>query len=55
MAGGNLDADSCWCMTVTISPQALERVPDELKNQTCLCPACATGRVRNQHADRDEI
>jgi len=54
MAAGSGGAEGCWCMGVTISPQVLERVPDELKNQACLCPDCAAGRERNQDADSEE-
>lgn len=35
--------DPCWCATVTISPEALARIPQTLRNVTCLCAECATG------------
>lgn len=54
MAVGDGGAETCWCMGVVISPQALARVPDELKNQACLCPDCAAGRERNKDADREQ-
>lgn len=31
----------CWCFSVQIDPQALERVPADLRNRACLCPRCA--------------
>jgi hypothetical protein len=31
----------CWCFTVTIDPALLAALPDELRNQACLCPRCA--------------
>lgn len=37
----------CWCLTASISPEALERVPEEQINQTCICQACATGTDSN--------
>lgn len=39
---GRFDVD-CWCRTTPISPQALARVPPELKDKACLCPRCAKG------------
>lgn len=41
MASDSANVSQCWCMTASISPEALERVPDELINQACLCQACA--------------
>ena len=55
MTFGDGGAETCWCMGVTISPQILGRVPDQLKNQACLCPACAAGRVGDKDADRDGV
>lgn len=31
----------CWCFEVTIDPARLAMLPDELRNQACLCPRCA--------------
>ncbi|WP_183636104.1 cysteine-rich CWC family protein [Niveibacterium umoris] len=39
---GRLDVE-CWCTRVTISTDALARVPAELINKACLCPRCAAG------------
>lgn len=32
---------TCWCFTASIPAAALERVPDEAKDRTCICAACA--------------
>jgi hypothetical protein len=37
----------CWCTRVTVSQQALARIPDELKGKACLCRACAAGQEAN--------
>lgn len=37
---------ACWCFAVTIDPAVLAALPAELRNQACLCPACA--RVESQ-------
>jgi hypothetical protein len=34
---------ACWCRSVVISQEVLERVPEALRGQACLCPACASG------------
>lgn len=31
----------CWCTSVTISAEALARVPAALAGKACLCPRCA--------------
>ncbi len=33
----------CWCTSVKISPEVLERVPVESRGKACLCAACAAG------------
>nr|WP_157719046.1 cysteine-rich CWC family protein [Halopseudomonas salegens] len=37
----------CWCMSASISPDALERIPQDQINKTCICQACATGTDSN--------
>lgn len=32
---------TCWCYSVRIDPAVLDALPDELRNQACLCPRCA--------------
>jgi len=41
-ASGTLDVE-CWCMTASISSEALARVPADLVDKACLCPRCALG------------
>jgi hypothetical protein len=36
----------CWCWRVKASPEALQRVPAELRGRVCLCRECLTG-MRN--------
>jgi len=31
----------CWCFAVAIDPAVLQALPDELRDQSCLCPRCA--------------
>lgn len=35
------DPHGCWCMTAPVSPQALARIPSDLRDLACLCPGCA--------------
>ena len=39
---GSLDVE-CWCTRVSISREALARVPGEFRDKACLCPRCAAG------------
>jgi hypothetical protein len=35
------DADApCWCESVVIPAEVLERVPDDQRNLACLCADC---------------
>ncbi|MFK7738935.1 MAG: D-hexose-6-phosphate mutarotase [Planctomycetota bacterium] len=39
--GGDLAAGAtCWCRAKTAPPAALQRIPDALRNQACLCSRC---------------
>jgi hypothetical protein len=38
------DPDSCWCRTVTMSPDALASIPAEARGKVCICARCATGQ-----------
>lgn len=31
----------CWCFSVSIDPERLAALPDELRDKACLCPRCA--------------
>jgi len=31
----------CWCTQATFSAELLARIPDALRNQACVCAACA--------------
>jgi hypothetical protein len=37
MAAGKSE---CWCASVKISPEALEKVPEGAKGKVCLCRKC---------------
>lgn len=32
----------CWCFNTAIPEDLLARIPDEQRNQSCICEACAT-------------
>jgi hypothetical protein len=34
-------ASTCWCFTAAIPAAALERIPDEARDRSCICAACA--------------
>lgn len=34
-------AESCWCMTTTMSPSALASIPVEAQGKVCICARCA--------------
>lgn len=36
-------AVSCWCMRANIGEDVLASVPLPMREQTCICPACAAG------------
>jgi predicted SprT family Zn-dependent metalloprotease len=44
MAAGKSE---CWCETVTISHEALERVPEEAKGKLCVCRKCGEALAAN--------
>lgn len=57
MACGATDR-ACWCMSVTVPADLIERLPDEDKNTRCICQACittwqTTGRVRRYAAEAE--
>ena len=33
--------DACWCCSASISAELLRQIPEALRNQACVCPACA--------------
>jgi hypothetical protein len=37
------DPESCWCMTVTMSPTAIAAIPAEAQGKICICARCASG------------
>ncbi|RLA51094.1 MAG: hypothetical protein DRQ98_12030 [Gammaproteobacteria bacterium] len=49
MAAGQ-PAETCWCRSASISPEALVAVPTESVGVRCLCPAC--GRLDTPAADK---
>ncbi|RKJ97185.1 hypothetical protein CE154_014480 [Alicycliphilus denitrificans] len=40
MAAGLAPAQ-CWCMTRSVAPEALQRLPPERRGLACICPQCA--------------
>ncbi|MEM8607674.1 MAG: cysteine-rich CWC family protein [Myxococcota bacterium] len=39
------DPSTCWCMTATMDPDALARIPVEAQGLVCICPSCAAGAL----------
>ena len=37
------DAESCWCVTATMSPSALASIPAKAQGKVCICARCAAG------------
>jgi hypothetical protein len=37
------DPELCWCMTATMSPDALAPIPAEAQGKVCICARCAAG------------
>lgn len=42
-AGGRFDGAPCWCTSVKISQEILDRLPEADRRTACLCLRCATG------------
>lgn len=40
----------CWCETMRIPPELIERVPPELRNRACVCRKCVTDFLRGRFA-----
>jgi len=38
----------CWCATVKIPEELIARIPFELQNRACICPACVMKFHRNK-------
>ncbi|MBL4583642.1 MAG: cysteine-rich CWC family protein [Pseudomonadales bacterium] len=50
--GMEQDSSRCWCMEpdVEFSNQLLEQVPEDLRDESCICENC----VRSFHAENTE-
>lgn len=44
MAAGR-DPESCWCMSVSIDPDVIARLPEAARGKVCICHRCATASV----------
>ena len=33
--------ESCWCMTASMDPAALQAIPAEAQGKVCICARCA--------------
>jgi hypothetical protein len=42
-ASGRFDGAPCWCTSVKIPKEVLDRVPEADRRTACLCRRCATG------------
>jgi len=45
----------CWCMSVTIPAEVLERVPPAALDAACVCERCATATATSPAAERDSV
>ena len=43
-------ADTCWCQTVTLSPEALSAIPEPSIGKHCICANCGRVSTESQHA-----
>ncbi|MEJ0035834.1 MAG: cysteine-rich CWC family protein [Gammaproteobacteria bacterium] len=35
---------NCWCFSLEIPDEVLERIPEEARQRACVCQPCASGR-----------
>jgi Cysteine-rich CWC len=42
--GAARGSGTCWCFTLRVPEDVLERVPPDLRDQVCVCERCASGR-----------
>ncbi len=40
------EAESCWCMSVTMSSDVLKSIPAKAQGRVCICSRCARGEGR---------
>ncbi|NBS82823.1 MAG: hypothetical protein EB017_14055 [Betaproteobacteria bacterium] len=40
---GLAEAESCWCMTASFSPELFANLPESLLGKACICANCARG------------
>lgn len=43
-----LPPESCWCMSVHIPRHVRSRIPEEKRNQACICEPCAQSDISNK-------
>lgn len=36
----DVDPSTCWCMTKKVPKDLLKRIPEEYRNQSCVCEKC---------------
>ncbi|HEX2201657.1 MAG TPA: cysteine-rich CWC family protein [Longimicrobium sp.] len=46
MAGASPSGGACWCASVTIAGDVLQRIPEEARRKACVCARCAEGAPR---------
>jgi cysteine-rich CWC protein len=42
----------CWCFSLEIEKEALERIPSEKKNLACICARCAAAATSSASSQR---
>ena len=43
----------CWCFALPVPPALLERVPEALRNATCVCQQCVLGYLDQQQRNHE--
>lgn len=44
VCGVERGAGTCWCFSLRLPDDVVERVPPELRDRACVCESCASGR-----------
>jgi nickel-dependent lactate racemase len=42
------DPYSCWCMTIKVPEELLERIPEEKRGESCVCQKCVEAYIKEK-------
>lgn len=42
--GAESGSGTCWCFSVRVPQEVLDRIPEALRDRACVCERCASGR-----------